>query len=128
MTCQSSADLRQSRGSNEALYTIFYPLTPFFWYTNIRVENMEVCRSDSGAVAAETLCLQLKVTSLRRKLVLSYLYPVYSPGCSIKKYVMKIMFYMDYRSGYGKASAVLAIIMRNYMGMCLTWIGVVSLF
>ena len=86
-------------GSPDTLWPILFTHTPFLWDVNMRVTNVAAWRLASVAVAEKTLCPHMNAKSSRRKGVMTELYPVYSPGCRIKKYVIMIMAHSDHRNG-----------------------------
>ena len=104
LSCRWSVRLRRSivghiSGSQEALWSIFLPLTPFLWGVNIRVTNAAAWGWASFGVVDNMWWLKLKAASLRRKGVISYLDPMYSPGRRRKKQAILIMSHLTWRAG-----------------------------
>ena len=89
----SRESLGNSSGSPESLWPIFSPLAPLFCVVKVSGTNFAAWRSVSVAVTAKTLQPQLKAMSSRRKVVLSDLDPMYSPGRRRNNYTIIIMLH-----------------------------------
>ena len=121
-----SADFEKKMWFSGDLWIIFSHVTPFFWVVNISMTNVEACMPDSSVVSAKTMHPQMKATASRCKGVISYFYPVYSPGHSSNNYLIMIMSHLDCIRGSYNALADLSILMVNWRGLGLTWIRVGS--